>query len=278
VRLGDDAWFGPGDRRPLGRQLRSVTVAGREVLEALVGPGVHPLEQGESDGRPQRWRWTTGPEPFFVPLPDLPASSEVRVNDEPVEVSAVTELINNAGCYLRADGYAGDYALETPDNSRFDRPAERFALSGAALVTRADVIHRLGGMASQFFAYYEDIDWSWRARLAGLRLVYDPRATVHHRRSVTSGGTDRVRLLAERNRLLCLVRNAPPEVAGRFLWRRVVEGPGEGIRGGVARMLPWALASRVRLLRRRTVSPREVWDRWADVDVRWNVGRSDASE
>jgi hypothetical protein len=249
-----------------------VTVAGTEVLEDLVGPGVHRLEQSESGGDRRRWRWTTGSGSFFVPLADPGLSGEVRVNGAPVEVGAVTELINNAGCYLRADGYAGDYALEAPDDGRWDRPAERFGLSGTALATRADVVGRLGGMASEFFAYYEDIDWSWRARLAGLRLVYDPRASVHHRRSVTSGGTARVRLLAERNRLLCAVRNAPPEVAGRMLWRRVAEGPGEGVRREVARMLPWAVASRVRLRRRQVLGIREVWDRWAGVGVSWNSG------
>jgi GT2 family glycosyltransferase len=269
VRLDDEPWFAPGDRRPLGRQLRSVTVDGVDVLETLVGPGVHGLE-GDGTDEGQRWRWTTGSGGFFVPLAESSLSAEVRVNAEPVELVAVTRLINNAGCYLRRDGYAGDFGLESPDDGRFDRTAERFGLSGTALVTTSDVIGRIGGLASEFFAYYEDIDWSWRARLAGLRLLYDPTAAVHHVRSATSGGTANVRLLAERNRLLCLMRNAPAPVAGRFLWRRVVEGSGEGTRRQVARMLPWAAASRRRLRSGWAVSSEQVWDRWAGVDVRWD--------
>jgi GT2 family glycosyltransferase len=269
VRLHDDAWFAPGDRRPLGRQLRSVTVDGVDVLDKLVGPGVHGLERGAAaDGT--RWRWTTGSASFFVPLPEATMSAEVRVNAEPAEVVAVTRVINNAGCYLRRDGYAGDYGLESRADGRFDRTAERFGLTGTALVTTSDVVGRIGGLAHEFFAYYEDVDWSWRARLAGLRLLYDPRATVHHLRSATSGGTANVRLLAERNRLLCLMRNAPAPVAGRFLWRRVVEGPGEGVRRQVARRLPWAVASRRRLRPGWTVSPEQVWERWAGVDVQWD--------
>ena len=39
VRYPDEEWHAPGDARALGRQLRSVTVDGAELLDAAVGPG-----------------------------------------------------------------------------------------------------------------------------------------------------------------------------------------------------------------------------------------------
>ena len=79
----------------------------------------------------------------------------------------------------------------------------------------------------QFFAYNEDTDWCLRARLAGLRILYDPDASVRHRLSATSQGpsSPMVRLLAQRNALLCLVRNAPLGVARHFLWLALHEDP-----------------------------------------------------
>ncbi len=44
VRYPDEAWYAPGDNRPLGRQLKSVTVEGNELLDDAVGPGLYRAE------------------------------------------------------------------------------------------------------------------------------------------------------------------------------------------------------------------------------------------
>ena len=166
----------------------------------------------------------------------------------------------------------GDHGDETPDDDRWDQPAERFYASGTALVARADTFARIGPLAEPMFAYYEDGDWSWRARLAGLRLLYDPAARVEHRHSATSGGAVNpfVRRLAERNRLLCLLRNAPPAVARMALQRAVRDGSVEQGRPTLLRRVPWALASRRRLARSWAVDPADVWTRWAGADASWD--------
>jgi GT2 family glycosyltransferase len=135
----------------------------------------------------------------------------VVVDGEPVPVRRVVTLLNSAGTYLRADGYAGDCGDSEVDEGQYEEPGERFGVTGAALVARAETFRHIGLLARRYFAYYEDTDWCWRARLAGLRLVYDPSTTVTHVRGQTSGGTAqaRVRYLSERNRLLTLLRNAP---------------------------------------------------------------------
>jgi hypothetical protein len=128
-------------------------------------------------------------------------------------------------------------------------------------------------MAGPFFAYNEDTDWCLRARLAGLRILYDPGATVTHRLSATSGGaaSPHVRFLARRNALLCLVRNAPADVAAPFVWRRIREGSGDGVRRAMLTKLPWALSSRIRMRRHWVASPHDVWDRWAGADSTWDT-------
>ncbi len=273
VILEDDPWFAPGDHRPLGRLLRSVTVGGDEVLPSLLGAGVYDCEQAVIDGAPSRWRWTAGPVPFYVPLADPAQDSAIRVNDEPVTARTRCRLLNHAGNYLERHGIAGDYGFAAPDDGRFDEQAERFGFSGTAPVFRSETLAALGGLAEPFFAYNEDTDWCLRARLAGLRIVYDPAATVRHRLSATSGGpaSPLVRFLAQRNALLCLVRNAPADVARRCLWRRMREGPGDGVRRAVMAKLPWALSSRVRLKRSWVVDPAAVWERWAGAETTWDT-------
>ena len=274
VILDDEPWHSPGDARPLGRQLHSVTLDTVEVLEDLRGAGVYDTEYAIIDYVPARWRWTSGRQPFYVPLADAANPGELSVNGEPAPIGTTCRLVNHAGSYLERHGVAGEYGLGAPDDGRFDHGAERFGFSGTAPVFRAETLRRLGGLAPQFFAYNEDTDWCLRARLAGLRILYDPSATVRHRLSATSQGprSPLVRFLAQRNALWCLVRNAPPDVARHVLWQRLHEDPAPGLRRAVLTKLPWALWSRARLRRHWTTTPRVIWDRWAGADQSWDDG------
>jgi GT2 family glycosyltransferase len=273
IVLDDEPMSAPGDHRRLGRQLRSVTVGSDESIEKLVGAGVHDCERGVVDGRPSLWRWTSGGPPFYVPLADAALADAIRVNGAPTPVRSLCTLVNHAGNFLERHGIAGDYGFAAPDDGRFDQPAERFGFSGAAPVIRSETLAMLGGLAAPFFAYNEDTDWCLRARLAGLRILYDPRATVRHRLNATSGGTASafVRFLAQRNALLCLARNAPADVARQFVWRRIREGPGLGVRRAMIEKLPWAVASRMQMKRHWVLSPHDVWDRWAGADMTWDT-------
>ena len=279
IRLDCDPWYAPGDARPLGRRLTSVTVEGADVLTELAGPGIHRTEStgaagtaGATGTASAAWRWTTGSGAVFVP--DAEPGAAVCVEGEPVAVQRACTLVNSAGIYLRHDGASGDFGLHAEDDGRFDAPAERFGVSGVALVARAETFRRFGAMAEPYFTYYEDVDWAWRMRLAGLRLLYDPRAVVRHQGAATSGGVSspRSRFLAERNRLLTLARNAPAGVAARLVRQGMREDTQPGVRAALSRMLPWALLTRVGQARFRTRTPQEVWERWADADVTWGDG------
>lgn len=272
VRFDDDARRIGDDSRMLGRALRTATVGGVDVLERLVGPGVYRLEDGELDGRVGPWRWTAGRAPIYVPLGPDDDPSGVVIDGEDAPVVGRAHLINNAGSYLSTEGWGGDYGYLSPDDGRFDVAAERFGACGGAMVTRAETFRRVGPFAASFFAYYEDVDWCWRARLAGLRAVYEPAGVVRHVGGVTSGGplAAAVAGLAARNRLLCLARNAPLGVAAAQVRRALGPGAEPGLRWELAARLPPTLAGRPSLARRRRrLSPAEVWDRWAGADETW---------
>ncbi len=272
IDLGECPHWTPGDARPLGTHITALSVDGADLLARAVG-GLHRLE---TDGQGRRWRWSNGLDPLHVPVPDGAEAGdiEVRVNDRVVAVRRVGDVINNAGSYLSERGFGGDYGFETADDGRFDAPGERFALSGAAMVTRRSTVEALGPLAADFFAYYEDLDWSWRARLAGMTIRYEPAAKVRHQRSATSGGartTPMLDLLGARNRLLCLVRNAPLDLAGRELVTSLRHPSAPGLRRSVAGHLPRALAARAiraRSFRRR---PADVFATWAGRDNTWGL-------
>jgi GT2 family glycosyltransferase len=266
VQYPDEEWYAPGDNRPLGRQLKSITVDGTELLDAAVGPGLYRAEGSADNGR---WRWTAGQRPWYVPLPGSGLGTEVVVNGEPAPPGRAVHLVNSAGSFLDDRGYGGDIGANTPDDGQFDEAADRFAVSGCAFVTTKAAWSQIGPFAGRFFAYYEDIDWCWRAHLAGRRVVYNPAATVEHRHSASSGGEHRpwVRVMSERNRTLTMVRNGPRPLVAKALRDRTRNGPDGGVRAGIARLLPWALATRGQMERHWDVAPAQVWGRWAGVDA-----------
>ncbi len=59
--------------------------------------------------------------------------------------------------------------------------------SGACFVLRRDVFEALGGFDESLFMYAEDVDLSWRVRLAGHRIRYVPSAIIQHYAYKTAG-------------------------------------------------------------------------------------------
>jgi GT2 family glycosyltransferase len=285
--LDDEPWWAPGDHRPLGRRLLVATLGGRDVLPYLVGPGIHRMETNhagsplaatdsvsaaglpDSDD-PPRWRWTAGRDvPFYVPLAPGSGPVELLLNNEHVRPTRVVSLVNSVGSYLREDGYVGDIGADVADDEEFDTWEERFGLTGAAMVTTREVLSKVGAFEPRYFAYYEDTDWCWRARLQGYRLLFDPTVTVRHERGATSGGvlSRRVHFLLERNRLLTLLRNAPVSLGLRETWKKRHGGGDDGVAEVIPRLLPRVLGERALLSRTWVLSPQEVAERWAGVDV-----------
>ena len=274
--LNDDAVAETGWLQSAAELLADPSVAAvtpKVLLSQMYGEFEHPTEptavrSGTSDLTNAVF---TDQGRVYVPLIDADEPS-VTIDGKSFVPNRRVRIVNHAGVYLHRHGYIGDYGLGAPDDGRFDRPAERFGCSGAAPVFRAETLHRVGPLAEEFFAYNEDFDWCFRARLAGLRFLYDPRATVYHRMSATSGG-DRVRsvrLLTRRNQLLTLVRNAPVRITAEHLARATLSPHRQGVRIEVAKHLSWAVRSRYRLARSWVTSPEEVWREWAGVDSDWS--------
>jgi GT2 family glycosyltransferase len=66
------------------------------------------------------------------------------------------------------------------DQSQHDAPREVFAVPGGCMLVRADLFTAIGGFDPQISMFGEDIDLSWRARIAGARVMVTPLATVRH--------------------------------------------------------------------------------------------------
>jgi GT2 family glycosyltransferase len=67
-----------------------------------------------------------------------------------------------------------------------DLETEVDAVVGACMLLRAGVIREVGLLDEQFFMYGEDLDWAYRVKQFGWKIVYYPRVTVHHYKRAAS--------------------------------------------------------------------------------------------
>ncbi len=78
-------------------------------------------------------------------------------------------------------------------------------VTGCCMLVKRSVIERVGRLDGRFFAYFEEAEWCARARRAGYRVVYVPRALVWHKIESSARTTSRLYFyLMTRNRLLYL--------------------------------------------------------------------------
>ena len=176
--------------------------------------------------------------------------------------------VESAGDHYDPAGYAYKMAAGAGLHDLPLTPYDVFAPPGACPLVRRDVVLGLGGYPERFFLYYEDVDLSYRALLAGFRAVVVPDAVVEHDLARSSGGRSRPWFYIGRNSLWCAVRCLPVLQVGS-LWRRSrrewraarERGAGRAsVHGRVAGVvgLPWALRTRRQIQAGRAIAPSAV--------------------
>lgn len=122
------------------------------------------------------------------------------------------------------------------DSGQYDSPADVLWCTGACMMVRSSVWKALGGLDPRFFAHMEEIDFCWRAQLAGWKVTVVPQSLVWHLGGGTLAPKSPWKLeLNYRNNLLLLQNNLkrtymaeglPAEKASRKagvkIWMRMV--------------------------------------------------------
>lgn len=87
---------------------------------------------------------------------------------------------------------------------------------GAAMLIRKEVFQRIGFFAEDYFLYYDEVDYQYRAKKAGFQLAINPAAAIYHIGSYTVGSaSDTMKYYLARNHLLFLERFAPLSIKVR---------------------------------------------------------------
>jgi len=69
-----------------------------------------------------------------------------------------------------------------------DRELEAEFLMGAALLVRPEAVVEVGGLDERYFLFSEEVDWCYRFRKAGWKVIFTPEAEVVHVGGASHGG------------------------------------------------------------------------------------------
>ncbi len=90
-----------------------------------------------------------------------------------------------------------------------------FGASGGASLYRGDMLKEIGLFDETFFAYYEDVDISFRAQLAGWKVYYNNRAIAYHERGGSSKKVPKMPTYQTfKNLPLLFIKNVPTPFLG----------------------------------------------------------------
>lgn len=100
--------------------------------------------------------------------------------------------------------------VDEVDKKQYDQIEETDYISGCGMFIKREVLKRIGLLDEKYFLYYEDSDFSVRAKRAGWQLLFVPQAKMWHFNAESSevGGSLQDYYIA-RNRLLFGLRYAP---------------------------------------------------------------------
>ena len=120
------------------------------------------------------------------------------------------ELLDNAGDYYTALGWAVARG-KGRRIERYEKERDVFSACGGAMICRTEAARQLGGLDERHFAYLEDVDLGYRARIRGYRNRYVPGARVYHVGSATTGTryNEKKVFLAARNSVYVVYKNMP---------------------------------------------------------------------
>lgn len=125
--------------------------------------------------------WVKGLMKEIKRVPDCGIVAGAILSQDGQEVDTTGELYTTWG--LPAPRGRGQ-----PAKSRPSAPGYIFGATGGGFLARTAMYDHIGYYDRAMFMYYEDIDLSFRAQLAGYKVRYTPDAIAHHKRGASSSG------------------------------------------------------------------------------------------
>ena len=177
-------------------EIRVISAPRESTFGEAVGRAVERLSAASGPSSPDAvvWLWllhddsAAAPEALSHLLDAVRRSPSVGVAgpklttwDDPSRLLEVGQQITRSG------SRAGGPARGEPDQGQHDHRSDVLGVNTSGMLIRRDVYDALGGFDPAFGRFRDDLDLSWRAHLAGHRVVVVPKARMREVAASTNG-------------------------------------------------------------------------------------------
>jgi len=138
--------------------------------------------------------------------------------EPPEHLKGKGQVLDGTGDMLARNGLAWRRDHMVPANLAVRVSDEVFGACAAAALYDKEAFDEVGGFEESYFCYFEDVDLSFRLRLAGYRCLHVADAVVHHVGSASAGMTSEFQIYhGYRNLIWSFCKNMPSDLLLRNL-------------------------------------------------------------
>mgnify|MGYP006117564497 CR=1 FL=1 len=114
----------------------------------------------------------------------------------------------SAGNMIQLFGFGFSRGKGEKDRGQYEKDEEVGYASGTCLFSSSNIFSEIGNFDTYLFAYHDDLDLCWKARLKGIKSFYIHKSIIYHPLEGYSFKWNSFKFfLMERNRLYCLKKN-----------------------------------------------------------------------
>lgn len=114
------------------------------------------------------------------------------------------------GVFDQANVLGSHRGVDEADQGQYNEGEETQYVTGGAMFVRARIFDEIGLFDDKYFLYYEDSDFCYRAKQAGFKLIYNPKAVAYHENAQSTGlGSPLQDYYITRNRMLFAAKFLP---------------------------------------------------------------------
>jgi GT2 family glycosyltransferase len=203
-------------------QLKKYQLAHRNKVDVVYNPKNFGFDGGVNTGI----EWALNGDFGYVALFNNDAVADKDWLKHLVTAAKPKEIGMSTGLLLHADGKTIDttgdwysiWGLAYPRNrgykaSTAPKGGYVFGATGGATLYKTELLRDIGMFDEDFFAYFEDVDISFRAQLAGWKVVYTPEAVAYHKQGATSSKLPGFAVMQSfKNLPLVYIKNVPAKL------------------------------------------------------------------
>ncbi|MEK7100449.1 MAG: glycosyltransferase family 2 protein [Patescibacteria group bacterium] len=130
------------------------------------------------------------------------AQAKIKMMDNP-------KYLDNSGSYLTKTGFLIHWGFGKKNTEEFSSEKIIFSAKGACLMTKKEIIEKVGLFDKDFVSYFEESDFCWRVWLAGYTVYFLPQTYINHKLgfSYSKINQELVNYNSFKNRILSLYKN-----------------------------------------------------------------------